>query len=322
MSDTINDICARINQELNNPRLVQVASNIGSLEYIPTGVYSIDDALIGFPKGRYTSIEGHPGTFKTSLALRVAANVDSTLFLDCEHALDSGWISRFCDPDKVAIALPSTMEEAYDVAITVAEQRAFDLLIIDSISALAPLDEIDKGQSDDPVMAIRARHTNRFFRSIVSFLGRPDSITVIGINHLTTTMAAYGAQYVVPCGRAQGYAATLRLSLRGIKKLEGDNDEGIIGMTIQWGIEKRKMPAKTNMGEFDVFNTDAEYSGRKVKAGDIDEVRTIVRKLADDGKIKVSGSWYTLNGEKYHGIKELRPALAEMIDEMYRGSVI
>ena len=215
------------------------------------------------------------------------------------------------------------MEEAYDLAMFIASSREFDLMIIDSISALAPVDELDKTQDEDPIMAMRARITNRFIRDLNSHLGHDDSITVIAINHLMSTMNAYGEQYSVPCGRTQQFLASLRVLLRPVSKIKDDNGEEI-GWTMQWIEKKRKIAARTSIGTFDAFKQEGYYGGRRVRPGDIDEIREIVEYLVSEGKIEKSGAWYKIGDRKVHGAKNLRKEIIALglIDMTYAQSII
>jgi len=317
------ELCNEINQALGVPGLIVPASEVSPISFIPTGIFSFDKSMIGIPRGRLTSIEGHPGSFKTSFALRVAANAGTTVYMDCEHASNRDWIARFVDLDNIAITMPNTMEEAYNAAMMIASEKQFDLLIIDSISALAPMDELEKDQEDSPIMAKRAQITNRFIRDLNSYLGKDDSITVIGINHLMSTMNAYGKQYSVPCGRTQQFLTSLRILLRPVSKIKDDEDNEI-GWNMQWIEEKRKIAARTSIGSFDAFKAEGYYCGRHVKPGDIDELQAITESLVAEGKISKRGTWYEVCGEKCQGTKNLRPLLLAhgLIDMTYAPSII
>lgn len=322
MVDDIEDLCDKLNYAMGGTDVIRSGKSMPDQEYIPTGIYSMDKAFKGIPRGKYISIEGHPGTYKTTLAMRMASQFDSVLYIDTEHRLNTEWMSKHCDMDKIAIAMPRNMEEAYNLALTAAEERYFSMIVIDSISMMAPLDELQKSSEEESIMALRARYTNRFMRSLTTHMGFDDSPTVIGVNHLNATMNSWGKKYDIPCGRQQGYTTALRLQLRGQQRLSHDDDnDDIIGELIQWCIIKRSMYSSANIGVFCAFNAPGVYNGREVTPGDIDEFDMISQELVSQGTIKKAGSWYEIDGEKYQGSKNAREPIMELVDKRYRSSL-
>lgn len=320
----VKELCADLSDELGVDGVLKPASDVSERVYVPTGIYSFDQALQGIPKGQYTSIEGHPGTYKTTFAMRMCNQFESVLYMDTEHRVDVEWMARHCDTEKVVLGQPRNMEETYNIIKRAAFEHMFDLIVIDSISMIAPLDEVNRDLGESKGYAERARLTNAFFRNINVALGLDGSPTVVGINHLTSTMNTkpWGKDYDIPCGRQQGYVVTLRILLRHSNKIsDDDDDKDIIGENIQWLVQKRSVPGTKNIGSFATFNRSGTYNGREVNPGDVDEFESIVHGLIEDGVLERRGSWYTINGEKIQGEKNVRPKVIELVDGMYRRSL-
>ena len=133
------------------------------VESIPTGSISLDLALGvgGIPKGRVIEIYGPESSGKTTLTLHMIAEVQKrgglAAFIDAEHALDPEYAKRIgVKLEDLLISQPDNGEQALDICETLVRSNGLDLIVIDSVAALTPRNEIE-GEMGDSHMGLHAR---------------------------------------------------------------------------------------------------------------------------------------------------------------------
>ena len=111
---------------------------------IGTGSLSLDLALggMGFPRGRIIEVYGPESSGKTTLALHAVANAQKeggvAAFIDAEHALDPAWAKRLgVNLEELLVSQPSSGEEALQIAEMLIKSNAVDIIVVDSVAALA-----------------------------------------------------------------------------------------------------------------------------------------------------------------------------------------
>lgn len=124
-----------------------------NLDIIPTGSLNLDIALGlgGIPRGRVIEIYGPESSGKTTVALHVIAEAQKTggiaAFIDAEHALDPLYSQKLgVDIDNLIISQPDTGEQALEITEALVRSGAVDIVVIDSVAALVPKAEIEKGK--------------------------------------------------------------------------------------------------------------------------------------------------------------------------------
>ncbi|MFA5509852.1 MAG: ATPase domain-containing protein, partial [Candidatus Cloacimonadaceae bacterium] len=134
-----------------------------AVQVIPTGAFNLDIALGigGIPKGRITEIYGAEASGKTTLALHIAAEAQKqegvVAFIDAEHALDVSYAKRLgVQTDDLMLSQPDGGEQALEVVETLVRSSAVDLVIVDSVAALVPKQEIE-GEMGDSHVGLQAR---------------------------------------------------------------------------------------------------------------------------------------------------------------------
>ena len=133
------------------------------IDAISSGSLSLDMALGigGLPKGRIVEIYGPESSGKTTLALHVIAEAQkkggTCAFVDAEHALDPVYAKKLgVNTDEMLISQPDNGEQALEIADTLVNSNAIDVLVIDSVAALVPRAEIE-GDMGDSHMGLHAR---------------------------------------------------------------------------------------------------------------------------------------------------------------------
>lgn len=116
------------------------------VESIPTGALSLDAALGigGVPRARVTEIYGPEASGKTTLTLHLIAEAQKTggyaAFIDAEHALDPTYAAKLgVDTENLLISQPDTGEQALEIAETLVRSGALDIVVVDSVAALTPV---------------------------------------------------------------------------------------------------------------------------------------------------------------------------------------
>ena len=133
-----------------------------AVETIPTGSLSLDLALGlgGVPKGRIVEIYGPESSGKTTVALHMIAEVQKrggiAGFIDAEHALDPVYAKNIgVDIDELYISQPDSGDQALEITETMVRSGAMDIIVVDSVAALVPKQEIEGDMGDSAMSDCR-----------------------------------------------------------------------------------------------------------------------------------------------------------------------
>src|SRR3989344_7495696 len=120
------------------------------VDAISTGSIGLDAALGvgGPPPGRIIEIFGPESSRKTTLSLHVIAEAQKTggicAFIDAEHAMDPEYSKRLgVKIDELLISQPDTGEQALEIVDSLVRSGKIDVIVVDSVAALTPKDEIE-----------------------------------------------------------------------------------------------------------------------------------------------------------------------------------
>ncbi|SFV53355.1 RecA protein [hydrothermal vent metagenome] len=167
------------------------------IEAISTGSLGLDMALGigGIPQGRVIEIYGPESSGKTTLALQTIASAQKDdkicAFIDAEHALDVLYARNLgVDIDNLLVSQPDFGEQALDVLDTLARSGAVDLVVIDSVAALTPKNEIE-GDMGDTHVGLQARLMSQALRKLTAILHKTNT-TVIFINQIRMKIGTMG----------------------------------------------------------------------------------------------------------------------------------
>ena len=160
-----------------------------AVETVPTGCLSLDLALGlgGVPKGRVIEIYGPESSGKTTVALHMIAEVQKrggiAGFIDAEHALDPVYAKNIgVDIDELYISQPDSGDQALEIAETMVRSGAIDIIVIDSVAALVPRQEIE-GDMGDSHVGLQARLMSQALRKLTPVISKSNCV-VIFINQL------------------------------------------------------------------------------------------------------------------------------------------
>ena len=190
------------------------------IDVVPTGIFSLDKALGvgGIPKGRIIEIFGNEATGKTSLALYIVAAFQRAkglvAYVDFEHSLDLKLSEAYgVNTKELILAQPMCAEEGLDLIEQLVRSGNINLIIIDSVAALVPQQEID-GEFADANMGVAARLMGKCMRKINPLLSKTGT-TLLFINQQRQKIGVFfGSPYVTTGGVALKFYATVRIEVK------------------------------------------------------------------------------------------------------------
>ena len=265
---------------------------------IPTGAVSLDIALGigGVPRGRIIEIFGPESSGKSTLATHIVANAQKSgglaAYIDAEHALDPSYAARLgVNVDELMISQPSSGEEALNIAETLARSNAVDVIVIDSVAALVPKNELD-GEIGDQFMGLQARMMSQALRKLTATLSKSNTCAIF-INQIREKIGVmFGNPETTTGGRALKFYSSIRMDIRRIGSIKGaDNVD--VGNRVKVKVVKNKVAPPFQVAEFDIlFNEGISRIGSLIDLG------------SDFGIIEKKGAWFSYAGNRLGQGKE------------------
>lgn len=262
------------------------------MSVIKTGAISLDVALGigGIPKGRIVEIFGPESSGKSTLATHIVANAQKNggvaAYIDAEHALDPSYAVKIgVNLDELMISQPDSGEDALNIAETLARSGAVDVIVIDSVAALVPKNELE-GEIGDSFMGLQARMMSQALRKLTATLSKSNTCAIF-INQIREKIGVmFGNPETTTGGRALKFYASIRMDIRRISGIKGaDNNE--IGNRVKVKVVKNKMAPPFQVAEFDImFNEGISRIGSLLDLG------------ADLNVIEKKGTWFSYNGNR------------------------
>ena len=293
-----------------------------NVEAIPTGSLALDAALGigGVPKGRIIEIYGPESSGKTTLALHILAQAQKmggeVAFVDAEHALDPVYAAALgVDTDNMLVSQPDTGEQALEITDALVRSGAVDAVVVDSVAALVPKQEIE-GEMGDTFVGLQARLMSQALRKLAGTISKTNCV-VIFINQLRMKIGVmYGNPETTTGGNALKFYSSVRLDVRRVEAIkEGGN---VVGNKTRVKVVKNKVAPPFREAYFDIM-----YGQGISKWGELVDLAVQME------IVQKSGSWFSMGDERIGQGKEsvknflmANPDIAEKVEAQVRENLM
>jgi len=292
------------------------------VEAIPTGSIALDLALGigGVPRGRVIEIYGPESSGKTTLCQHIIANAQRgggyAAFIDAEHALDRTYAARCgVDINNLLISQPDTGEQALEIVDSLVRSNAIDVVVIDSVAALAPRAEIE-GEMGDAHVGLQARLMSQALRKLTSGISNSNT-AIVFTNQLRDKIGVmFGNPETTAGGKALKFYASVRIDIRRIDSIKQGQD--VVGNRTRARVVKNKVAPPFKSAEFDIM-----YSEGISREGGLIDLGL------EMGLVKKSGAWFTVGdirlGQGRENAKEFlrqNSDVANAIEEQIRSNLL
>ncbi|TSC68217.1 MAG: recombination protein RecA [Parcubacteria group bacterium Gr01-1014_56] len=275
------------------------------IDVIPTGSIGLDWALGigGYPRGRIIEIFGPESSGKTTLSLHAIAEAQKKggvcAFIDAEHALDPEYAKKIgVNINNLLVSQPDTGEQALEIVESLVRSGKIDIIVIDSVAALTPKDEIE-GEMGSSQMGKQARLMSQALRKLTAITSKSKTL-IIFINQIRMQIGVmFGNPETTTGGKALKFYTSVRLDIRRIAQIK--KGEEVVGGRHRVKVVKNKIAAPFRTTEFDLlYNEGISREGELIALGE---------RL---GVIHKSGSSYSYGEEKLgRGYDATRTSLRE-----------
>lgn len=233
-------------------------------------------------------------------------------FVDAEHALDPVYAQALgVDIDNLLVSQPDTGEQALEITDALVRSGAIDAVVVDSVAALVPKQEIE-GEMGDTFVGLQARLMSQALRKLAGTIAKTNCV-VIFINQLRMKIGVmYGNPETTTGGNALKFYSSVRLDVRRVEAIkEGGN---VIGNKTRVKVVKNKCAPPFREAVFEIL-----YGQGISKWGELVDLAVQM------DIIQKSGSWFSMGddriGQGANSVKEYliaNPEIAQKVEAEVR----
>lgn len=322
---SINETIRSLKEKFGEESIIKLDQkpNVG-IDKLETGSFGLNIALGigGYPRGRIIEVFGPASSGKTTLALHAIAEAQKTggacAYIDAENAMDPEYAMKLgVKTADLFISQPQSAEQALEMTETMLRSGSFDVIVIDSVAALTPRDEIE-GEMGQQQMGKQARLMSQAMRKLNSVHNA--KTIVLFINQVRTSIGAFpGAptEYT-PGGKALSFYASVRLDIRRIAQIK--KGEEVVGGRVRVKVVKNKVAAPYRQTEFDLmYGEGVSLEGEVLALGEKTGVVIKAGNTYSFGDLKI-GVGYDNSRKKLKEDTGLRDSIIENIKNKLTGA--
>lgn len=264
-------------------------ANIPEYDVISFGSYKVDAAsnIGGIVRSRITQVYGESGAGKSTFTLLSLISAQKTYpnemvgYIDCEQAFNMDYaidLGLDIDEEKFLLIQPDSANQALDMYLKFLKSGLFSAVVLDSIPALVPEQDLEAEVGDHQVASL-ARMLSKEMRRIMNYAKQTNTAAIL-INQIRNGIGFGSPEKVLPGGQAVKFYPSVNIELKR-KELIGKPDAWI-GQMIQANFVKNRFGSPYKKAEFKL------YYGEGIRKRD-----EAVEVAIDLGLISRGGAWYT-----------------------------